>query len=92
MASKTTSFLFLCYKLLYDFWFLHDFELITLCLMISRSKGHLLDLKIQNDYRQHTNKSVFLQLNYNIILCLMEIEKIDYVIRRIRLQGFRNWV
>ena len=33
MAPKTTSFLYIFYKLWHDFWFLHDLELINLCLM-----------------------------------------------------------
>ena len=53
MAAKTTSFLYFCYKLLHDFWFLHDFELINLCLMFL-IKITFFDLQIQNGYRQHT--------------------------------------
>ena len=33
MVDKTTSFLYFGYKLLPDFWFLYDFELINLWLM-----------------------------------------------------------
>ena len=54
MAAKTTSFLYFCYKLLHNFWFLHDFELINLCLMFFDQK----DLLIQNACRQQTNKNV----------------------------------
>ena len=51
MAAKTTSLLYFCFKLLHDFWFRHDFELFF----------------DQNGYRQNTNKSVFMHVNYNII-------------------------
>ena len=55
MAAKTTSVLYFCYILLHDFMFLHDLELINLCLMLFDQN----DLQAQNGYRQHTHKSSF---------------------------------
>ena len=60
MAAKTTSVLYFCYILLYDFLFLHDLELTNLCL-------RFFD---QNDLNLTFNtqiKAVFMHVNYNII-------------------------
>ena len=47
MTAKTTSFLYFCYKLLHDFWFLHDFELINLCLMFFDQNDLYLTFKLK---------------------------------------------
>ena len=47
MAAKTTSFQCFCYKLLHDFWFLHDFELINLCLMFFDQNDLYLTFKFE---------------------------------------------
>ena len=75
MAAKTTCVPNLCYILLHDFWFLQYLKLINLCLMFFRSKWSLFDLQIQNCYRRHTHKTVFMHVNYNIInnICLSDI-------------------
>ena len=53
------------------------------------------DIQMQNGYHQHTNKSVFMHLNYNIIklIILCNSRQLDYVIRNIRFQlGIRNYM
>ena len=47
MAAKTTPFLYFCYELLYDFWFLHDFVLINLCLMFFDQNDLYLTFKFK---------------------------------------------
>ena len=51
-------------------------------------------LQIQNGYRQHTNGSVFINLNYSIIklIFLWKSRKVDSILRKIWLQGIRNYV
>ena len=46
MAAKTTYFLYFCCKLLHDFWFLHDFELIN-CLMFNDQNDLYLTFKFK---------------------------------------------
>ena len=94
MAAKTPSFLFFCETLLQDFWFLHDLELINLCLMFCDQNELYLTFKFKMVTVNTQIKAVFMHVNYDIIneVCLMEISKIDYVILQIRLQVIRNCV
>ena len=89
MAAKTTYILYFCYILLHDFWFLHDLELINLCLMFFEQN----DLCLMVTANTHL-KAVFMHENDNVInnMCLMENKKIDYVIWQIRLQGILNCI
>ena len=59
MAAKTESFLYFCYKLLHDFWFLHDFELINLFLLFLDQNDLYLTFKCKMATANTTNKSVF---------------------------------
>ena len=56
---------------------------------VFRSKSPIFDLKIQNSYRQHTNKNDFYacELKYHKQNLFIGNLEIDYVIRQIRLQG-----
>ena len=47
MVAKTTSFLYICYTLLHDFWFLQDLELINLCLMFFNQNDLSLTFKFK---------------------------------------------
>ena len=75
MAAKTTSFLYFCYKLLHDFWLLHDFVLINLCLMCVDQNDLYLTFKFKMVTTKRQIKVFFMHVNYNIInnICLMEI-------------------
>ena len=93
VTSKITSFFKIFgarnTKFLFCAWFR-----VEKCIHFSfRSKWPIFDLQIQNGYRQHTNGSLFMNLNYTIIklICLWKSRNVDYVIRKIRLQGIRNY-
>ena len=47
MAAKTTSVSYFCYILLHDFWFLHDLELIHLCIMLFDQNDLCLTFKFK---------------------------------------------
>ena len=74
MTAKTTSVLYFCYILLHDFWFLHDLELINLCLMFFYENELYLTFKFKTVTAATQIKTVFMHVNYNIInnICLME--------------------
>ena len=74
MAAKTTSALYFCYILLYDFWFLHDSELINLCLMFFDRNDLCLTFKFKMVTANTHIKAVFMHVNYIVInnICLME--------------------
>ena len=75
MAAKTTSFLYFCYELLHDLWFLHDFVLINLGLMFFDQNDLYLTLKFKMVTANTQLKAFFMYVNYNIIKqhCLMGI-------------------
>ena len=77
MAAKAKSFLYFCYKLLHDYWFLHDFELINLCLMFFNKNDFYLTFKFKMVTTNTRIKAFFMHVNYNIInnICLMDIWK-----------------
>ena len=74
MAAKTTSVLYFCYILLHDFWFLHDLELIILCLIFFDQNDLCLTFKFKMITADTHIKTVFLHVNYNVRnnICLME--------------------
>ena len=74
MAAKTISVLYFCYILSHNFWYLHDLELINLCLMFFDQNDLCLTFKFKM-VNANTNKTaVFMHVNYNIInnICLMK--------------------
>ena len=75
MAAKTTSFLYFCYKLLHDFWFLHNFEWKNLCFMFFDQNDLYLIFKFKMVTPNRQIKVFFMHVNYNIInnICLIEI-------------------
>ena len=75
MTTKTKSFIYFCYKLLHDFWFLHDWGLINLCLMFFDKNDIYLTFKFKMVNTSTQIKAFFMHLSYNIInnICLMEI-------------------
>ena len=74
MAVKITSVLYFCYILLHDFRFLHDSELINLCLMFFDQNDLYLTSKFKMVTANTQIKAVFMHVNYDIInnICLME--------------------
>ena len=74
MAAKTTSVLYFCYIFLQDFWFLHDLELINLCLIFFDQNDLNLIFKIKMVTGNTLIKAFFMHVNYNIVnnICLME--------------------
>ena len=74
MAAKTTSFLYFCYILLHDLWFLHDLEFINVCLMFFDQNDLYLTFKFKMVTANTKIKAVFMHVNYYIInnMCLME--------------------
>ena len=66
MATKTTFFLYLCYKLLHDFWFLRDFEFISLSLMFFDQNDLYLTFKFKIVTANRQIKVFFMHVNYNI--------------------------
>ena len=48
----------------------HRYTISVLCVILSKEVSYFfgqIDLQIQNGYRQHTNGSVFMNLNYSMI-------------------------
>ena len=83
MAAKTTSFLYFCYKLLHDFWFQHDFELINLWLMFFDQNDLYLTSKCKMVTANRQITVFLMHVNYNIInnICSMKIYEVDCVWR-----------
>ena len=75
MAARATSFLYFCYRLLHDFWFLRDFELTNLCLMFFDQNDLYLTFKFKMVTGNRQIKVFFMHMNYNIInnICLIKI-------------------
>ena len=68
MATKTTYICSIfCYILLQDFWFLHDLELIILCLMFFDQNDLYLIFNFKMVIANTQMKAVFIHVNYNII-------------------------
>ena len=63
LAAKTTSFLYFCYTLLHDFWFLHDLELINLCLMFFDQSDLYLTFLFKTVTANTQIKAVFMHVN-----------------------------
>ena len=74
MAAKTTSVLYFCYISLHDFWFLHDLELINLCLMFFDQNDLCFTFKFKMVTANTHLKAASMHVNYNVInnICLME--------------------
>ena len=64
MATNTISFLYFCYKLLHDFWFVHDFELINLCLMFFDQNDLYLTFKFKMVTTNTQIKAFYMHVNY----------------------------
>ena len=90
MAAKTKSFLYFRYKLLHNFWFLHDFELINLYLMFFDKNDLYLTFIFKMATTNTQIKTFFMHVNFNIInnICLLEIWKINYLFRRLGCKAF----
>ena len=91
MVAKTTSFLYFCYKLLHDFWFLHDFGLMNLCLMFFDQNDLYLTFKFKMVTANTLIKACFIIFYHKQHLFNGKLN-IDYVKRQIGLQGIRNCV
>ena len=67
MTAKTTYVLYFCYILLHDFLFLHDLELINLCLMFFDQNDLCLKFKFKMVSANTHIKAVFMHVNYTVI-------------------------
>ena len=68
------------YILLHDFWFMHDLELINLCLMFCCQNDLYLTFKFKMVTTNTQIKAVFIHVNYNHKQHLFngKLKKIDY--------------